>query len=86
MRAKLRCLLVALVLLPGCRSVKEFLFPEDRRSTGAGIQHTTNEQRRQEQYEDRQNSIMREKRKGRPESFPDEWPLPERIPVPEGPT
>ena len=75
MRAKLPCLLVALILLPGCRSVREFLFPEDARSTGAGIQHTTDEQRRQEQYEDRQNSVMREKRKGRPEPIPDGLPL-----------
>lgn len=65
MRTRLVCLLVATILLPGCRCVREFLFPGDSHRTEAGIRQTTDERQRLERYEDRQNEIMREDRKGR---------------------
>ena len=74
MRVKLLGFLLGLTLLPGCRSVRDFLLPGDADSTGGGIYQTTDERRRLEAYEDRQNDMMRERREGRID------PLPERLP------
>ena len=65
MRIGLLCLLAALLLLSGCTSVKEFFFPNPSSGTGREIGQTTNERRRLERYEDRQNARMRDERKGR---------------------
>ena len=59
MRARIVCLLVAVILLPGCRSVKQSLFPDNARPAGGGTSQTTNERRRLERYEDRQNAEIR---------------------------
>jgi hypothetical protein len=58
MRKGLACLLLVVALLPGCRSAKDFLFPDDYRSTGGGIYQSPAEKRRLERYEDGHNGSM----------------------------
>jgi len=69
-------LLAAALWLPGCRSVKQFLFPNDFRPAAGEINQTADERRRQERYEDRQNAEERREQTGRSHPFPDTLPPP----------
>lgn len=62
---RLVCLLLTLILLPGCSSGRQFLFPDDYPSTGGGIYQHPAEKRRLERYEDGHNSAMMRDRRER---------------------
>lgn len=78
MRIRLVGFLLAVLLLPGCRSVRQFLFPNDFRHAGPDAHETTEKRRRLERYEDRRNTEIIKDRTGRYPTtpFPDSAPPP----------